>query len=929
MDNVIFNFAQSFFIDSQAVKNAKEVDISSIDLYFKSKPRASGNKSGIENPGASLFLCEVDGNRKPDVTSFLNGAPLATAVVDYTDVNVSSDASRATKFRFVTPIKLKTDKEYAFVGIYEGNENFDLWSSKQGEFLVGTNNKSPGPSGKYTGNYYNSIAVSTQAQSSGIDAGLPNNITSNWRPSSDTDLKFTVNVARYSINGIPVGNSSIANSLPITTEIITTSESASANITYSGNTVRYSVSTTSSEYISFDRKTSSIRNRVYAGERVYQNTVFYPGGSANGITVAVSKGQNIITANSQYPNGATFSWNDVYGAARNDEYIVLVSLLPDGRNTNIRRVISVVSNTELLLDVATDFTNSAAYFIKSPVAEISTVTRLKHFNYKGGTLADRRKRVRQDIAILQDSNANATHRFVNGTINSVSIVTGGTGYSNTDYVTITGFENSNSVSGGYVARANLVVNASTGAITTVYLSNVGAGFSNTSNIAFTFSNSTGGSSAGSSGNLSFTIGTVLRTEYDGRAPDSVAAGTDGIFIDCYVINLEFYDYKIDTRNITFAGAGNSLKYFTPYYVLFDNNCFLGASYRSVSPANAVKVPVDKFVKNPLKYKNTPVLVSRSNEFIILDDVTGTVNATPTPGSGIIEIDTISNNDFVSISMSDVVMSYSKYNVNNDYSNENTDYGNAASKHITKKISFDADRFAEDLVVYLTAYRPLNTDIKVFARVHNSNDPEAFDDKDWTMLELKSGNIYSSSASTENYIEMQFGFQNSPNTAYVLPGTIAVENVTTLNVTGTETTFSTNATANLQVDDVVKIYSPLFPNNYAISVVTQVANDTQFSISSPVGNVDVTGTGLNLAFIGRVGNATLNAVGYPLQAFNNRNNDNVVRYYSSTMMEYDTYDTLQLKIVFLADISEVSSATANVIPTNIPRVDDIRAVGVTA
>jgi hypothetical protein len=42
------------------------------------------------------------------------------------------------------------------------------------------------------------------------------------------------------------------------------------------------------------------------------------------------------------------------------------------------------------------------------------------------------------------------------------------------------------------------------------------------------------------------------------------------------------------------------------------------------------------------------------------------------------------------------------------------------------------------------------------------------------------------------------------------------------------------------------------------------------------------------------------VGYPMQAFNNRNNGNVARYFSSSMIEYDTFDTMQLKVVFLAD-----------------------------
>lgn len=930
MDNVIFNFAQSFFIDSQAVKNAKEVDISSIDLYFKVKPRATGNKSGIDNPGISIFLCEVDGNKNPDVTQFINGSPLGVSKVEYTEIEDSADASRKTKFRFATPVKVKTDKEYAFVGIFEGNENFELWVSKQGDLLVGTNNISPGPSGKYVGNYYNAITVTTQSLSSGIDPTKPANIVPTWRPSSDTDLKFDVNVARYYVNGVPVGNVAVSNSLPVNVEIIpTTTDASLLGINYGANGVTYSVAASTTEFVVFDRKTSN-RGKITAGEKVYQNTVFYPGGAANGITVSVSKGEKIITANSAYPNGAAFSWNDVYGSSQNDEYIVLVSQHPtDGRNTNIRKVISVISNTQLLLDVATDFTNTASYFIKSPVAEVSSIEKMRYFNYAGTDVNKRRERVNQDVLVLKNSNANATNRFVNGSINSISIVTGGTGYSNTDYVTISGFENSNSVTGGYAAIANLVVNVSTGAITAVYLSNVGAGFSNSANITFTISNNSGGSSSGTNANLAFTVGSMLRGEYDGRNAFTDAWGKGGIFNDSRVINIEFYNYKLLSKNTQFAGASNKFRFYTPYYVIFDNTNYLGAAYRCLSQSNIRKLLVDRFNRQYLDYPNIPVLVSRSNEFVIKDDGTGTVNSTPTPGTGVVEIDTVSNNDFVSVSISDLVMTYDKYNVNNDYTGENTDYGNAVSKHITKKINFASDRFAEDLLVYLTAYRPLNTDIKVFARIHNSKDPEAFDDKDWTMLELRSGNIYSSTASAENYIEMEFGFQNSPNVAFDIAGTVTVDNTSTINVTGSGTTFSTNATANLQVNDLVKIYSPLFPNNYAISVVTAVANDTQFSINAPVGTADVTGSGLKVGFIGRVGNSTVGALGYPLQAFNNRNNDNVVRYYSSSMMEYDTYDTMQLKIVFLADISQVDTPSANVLPTTIPRVDDIRAVGVTS
>jgi hypothetical protein len=269
------------------------------------------------------------------------------------------------------------------------------------------------------------------------------------------------------------------------------------------------------------------------------------------------------------------------------------------------------------------------------------------------------------------------------------------------------------------------------------------------------------------------------------------------------------------------------------------------------------------------------------------------------------------------------------NINNDYTNENTNYGNADSKHITTKVNFANGRFAEDLLVYLTAYRPLNTDIKVFARIHNSKDTEAFDDKDWTLLDIIDGNIYSSSANPDDYIEMTFGFPQSPNVAISLAGTANVENTTTTNVIGFGTTWSTNATANLKSNDLVKIYSPLFPNTFALAVVDTVASDTRFTIKKPITNTTINGTGLTVELIGRVGNSTVASLGYPLQAFNNVLNDNVVRYFSRSMVEYDTYDSMQLKVVLLSDLDQVSNNDPASIPTTYPRVDDVRAVGVTA
>jgi hypothetical protein len=921
----IYNLAQSFYVDSQTVSGAKRVGITAVDLFFKQKPNPINNKSGINNPGVILMIVPTDPDKVPVVTPVYNGSHgYDFARVEYPDIATSTDASRHTRFKFSKPILLETDKEYAFIARFDGNEDFLLWSSKQGDLLLGTNKVSPGPSGKYTGNYYSTLFVPpTQTSGTTTPPSLP---IPTWKFLSDTDLKFKVYVARYALNGNLVGNSSLV-TLPANTQLNSGADSGFANVNHNSNGVTFTVSGTTYEYIVYDKKSS--KPEIKGGEFVYQNTVFWPGGAANGVTVSVVRGNSFITANSLLPNGQQFNWNSLYGSSNNAEYIVIVSLNDDQageRRTDVRRIVSVESNTVLRVDEAMNFTNSAAFFIKSPVGKVDFRDKSKSFDAKFGG----RTRTKQDLVVLQDSNANGSVRFVNNCVNSISVGAAGGGYNNNEFIYVFGFENNNEVKGGYPAIANIVTNGS-GNITAIYLSNVGAGFVNTANVRYILSNSSttsitnssSNTANGSSATFTLTTGTVMRAEFDGDDRKG------GFFSNASVINIEISDVIPQANVNNPAGTKYNFFYYNPYFVVKSSNTYLGVTYYVDGDVKKNRKLVQLFERNGLPYKNTPVMPSRSNEFVIVDSTTGQPNTTPPPGGGAVDIVGTSNNDFVCIQPEDVTLTFSRFNINNDYAGENTNYGNADSKHITEKINFANERFAEDLVVYLTAYRPFNTDIKVFARIHNSKDPEAFDDKDWTMLELKSGDIYSSSADTDDYIEMEFGFQKHPNVSVSLAGTVNVENTSTVNVIGIGTTFSSNATANLQVNDIVKIYSPLFTNNYVISVVSGVANDTQFSITTPVSNASVTGDGLMVDFIGRVGNSTADGVGYPLQAFNNRLNDNVVRYYSSSTAQYDTYDSFQLKIVLLADIEQVSSLSPTVIPTTIPRVDDVRAVGVTA
>jgi hypothetical protein len=345
----------------------------------------------------------------------------------------------------------------------------------------------------------------------------------------------------------------------------------------------------------------------------------------------------------------------------------------------------------------------------------------------------------------------------------------------------------------------------------------------------------------------------------------------------------------------------------------------------------------------------------------------------------------SNNDFVSPFIDPDVsrMHFEKYIINNDYTNEHTSYGNAFAKHVTTKISFGEGRLAEDLLVYLTAYKPLGTDLKVYGRIHNATDPEAFDDKDWTLLEQKTAvGVYSSLYNPADYIEFSYGLTQSPNTQYTCNGTVT-GTVYNNEFTGSGTLFDAEVVA----DDLLKIYDPLFPTNYFVAVVNNVVSDTSLFTKSILGDISDYGpgtvsvtsaantvAGTNTSFLDifepgdyiavydtstfdvrkiytvnnkntiqsetnfSFSNATaryakvqispetnLTVSGWKVdklefknQAFNYRPNDNVARYHSETLSQYDGFSSFQLKVVLLSNNEYVA-----------PKVDDIRAIAVSA
>jgi hypothetical protein len=97
-------------------------------------------------------------------------------------------------------------------------------------------------------------------------------------------------------------------------------------------------------------------------------------------------------------------------------------------------------------------------------------------------------------------------------------------------------------------------------------------------------------------------------------------------------------------------------------------------------------------------------------------------------------------------------------------------GSSQSRYITRTVTLADGQDAEDLRVYLTAYKPSGSDVKVYYKVLNGDDNDAFADSRWIPMDLDTGQgftsavTYSSSEDKNNFIELVYKVPTYTNTA---------------------------------------------------------------------------------------------------------------------------------------------------------------------
>lgn len=892
-----FKCVQTFYIDTASVKNSDIVAITSLDLFFKNKV-STNNTVGILKPGICVFLCPTNSNGIPLIKDAILNSRIRK---EYDDINISSDASVATKFSFDKPVLIKTNTFYGIIIVPDESPNhYDLWSAKidNNEYIVGTLERITNRNNQYIGTYF--------------DYFDSDNL-STARPLNNVDLKFKIYCAKYNFQQTLQDG--------FRTSIIYPSESY--------------------EFITYDIKTS---NNIINAEKfveVYQNSVIQP------FTVSVIENNDMV-----YTTNGNF--NSIYNSSSNEkQYMILFN----GSQKNIREIANIVSNTAIKLVDPVTFSNNNTTFSKAPVAIIQS--------FENTTLFGKSEK----LLLLVNSNANSQLRFTNNVIENIIINNGGSNYSNSDLLIIYG-GNPNGSNSELNATATLTVN-STGGITNTFMISKGIGFLSVPQYMIT--NSTGGSSNGSNANLSFEVGSTLITENNvifanttlvNIPINSIKAGAGSLYVpkgtnyDLKISNIYYgngnniVDIFISNGGISYANnerfivtgsptgsgasgyiqtdstgkivdfvmqsGGNNYSTNTTINIITSSGtgvnaeAILGLYKNNTVLANSdyYERYIDTFNRHNLKNSNIPQILSRSYE-VLSNNITYTTitgQNINTNSSSILEMIVTSNNEYVApvISGGEVFMLCEKYTINNTYRNEHLGDGDAISKHISRKINFAEDRTAEDLRVYLRAYRPVNSDIKVFARLHNTKDPEPFDDKNWTLLEQKTNiDVFSDQYNENSYIEYEYGLYPYPNSQFTSTGVVTTS-LSSSTITGSNTNFQTGSNT-LSSGDLIKIYSPLFPNNYMVAVVNSIASNTSLTINTPISNNNLVGSGFKI-----------DKLEYKNQGFNNWLNGNTLRYYNSTMSEFDGFNTFSIKIVFLSTDG-----------INVPKIDDTRGIGVTA
>lgn len=152
-------------------------------------------------------------------------------------------------------------------------------------------------------------------------------------------------------------------------------------------------------------------------------------------------------------------------------------------------------------------------------------------------------------------------------------------------------------------------------------------------------------------------------------------------------------------------------------------------------------------------------------------------------------------------------------------------GTVSSKYVSKPVVLASGQDAEDLKVYITAWRPPSTDLQIYAKFLSAQDSAPLSQKTWTLLTNDNPAVYSDALDSNDLKEYSFSLQNTVNdpTLY-LRGTGTITGTTTSNVV----TGANSSAFNTQLQPGYIVYNN---SNVIIGTVSTITNSSYMTLTT--------------------------------------------------------------------------------------------------
>jgi len=691
--------AQTFIIN-QPETGVEAVFLTSVDLYFKEK----SSTYGVE-----LQIRETT-NGYPNQ----NQLPYASKILSASSVNISENASSATKFTFDTPVLVRTNEQFALAVIpVGGSNNYTIWTADYNQKDV-----------------ISDVPIRTNNQ---LGSLFISSNDLNFTPIQSESMKYTLYTAQFtSTSGTAVYRNSDSDAFAVT-DIIGNfgvgEQVVVANNLLSIAAITSSASFTSNEIVVQPNTATSIYNATAYGTYVgsesgkiiltnvggaspFSNT----GGGLKGLTSAVTTA-NFTGIPSLAP--VTYSNTTILVQTANSTFVpdfVIGNYIYVGTNTRstikIFKITDVDATNKLLkVDSNITFSDSAAQ-----IGRVRADANLYGYYSAASRNTDGVVGMLLNYVTATSSQnfANATNNFLIGRSSGAS--GRNLGLVNAYYNSITSQFTSISPKQTSEVWSFQGTDASSGSLDGSYTSltpDVPYEFIDNRRVIVSKSSNTTGKS--------LTITSSLITSNNKISP--------------YIDRIQNQAHM--TRNITRQGWQHN-----GYIITIANS--------SANATNQFSFGDTIWQSNSTVNTTATIVYANSSTLYVANLVSSNSSNIPKLNAN--------GTSYITDSTSSVVANVTAIVAYNEASNINL---SNATRYISKNVILADKQDAEDLVTYIGAYRPPGTEFQVYGKFLSSSDGDVFGSKDWSLLvETSNPATRSSIINRDDIVELTYDLPSS-------------------------------------------------------------------------------------------------------------------------------------------------------------------------